>query len=284
MNKKSFILVNAAVLLFGFAGLFARWVSLPALGITFGRVFFSSIALGLYIRLSGGSFKVESRRDLTVLIVSGALLAVHWWSILKSIQLSTVAIGTITFSTFPFFVTFMEPLVLHEKPRAKNVIVALVILAGVIITIPSFSFENDIFRGVLVGMISPVSYSVITILNKGFTRSYSGTLISFYEQATAAAVLLPLALAAGIRPGVRDIGLLIVFGTLTTAFAHTLFINSLKDIPARLAGVCSSMETVYGILFAMILLGEAPSLREILGGAVIMAAVIFAQLTETGEA
>ncbi|MBQ1384013.1 MAG: EamA family transporter, partial [Firmicutes bacterium] len=68
MNKKSFILVNAAVLLFGFAGLFARWVSLPALGITFGRVFFSSIALGLYIRLSGGSFKVESRRDLTVLI------------------------------------------------------------------------------------------------------------------------------------------------------------------------------------------------------------------------
>ena len=45
MNKRSLIYLNIAVLLFGLAGLFAKWIDLPSLGITFGRVFFSSLSL-----------------------------------------------------------------------------------------------------------------------------------------------------------------------------------------------------------------------------------------------
>ncbi|MBR0140319.1 MAG: DMT family transporter [Firmicutes bacterium] len=284
MNKRAFILVNTAVMLFGFAGLFSRWIDMPALGITFGRVFFSSLSLGLYMLATGRSFRVESRKDLAILLVSGVLLAAHWWSILKAIQISTVAVGTITFSTFPFFVTFLEPLFFRQKLKAKNLIVALVIVAGVFITIPEFSLENSIFRGVAAGMVSPLAYSLITVLNKDLAPRYSGTLMSFYQQLAASAVLLPAVLMAGIRFGLKDIALLVVFGSLTTALAHTLFINSLKDIPARLAGFCASMETVYGIVFAMIFLGEIPSVREALGAAVIFAAVLYAQLTEEKQA
>ncbi len=280
MNKRAFVLVNISVLLFGFAGLFGKWIDLPALGITFGRVFFSSIALGLFMLVTKQSFRVGSKKDLKLLLLSGVFLALHWWSIFVSIQLSTVAIGTITFSTFPMFVTFAEPLVNHERPKLRNVIIALIIFIGVLITIPEFSFENNMFKGVLIGMVSPIAYTVITMLNKGFSDNYSGTLISFYEQGTAALVLLPFVLTLGIHPTMHDIGLLLIFGTITTAFAHTLFISSLKYIPARLAGVCSSMETVYGILFAMLLLGEVPSLREVAGGAIILITVIYAQVKE----
>ena len=280
MNKRALLYVNIAVLLFGFAGLFGKWVDLPALGITFGRVFFSSIALGLFMLATGQSFRVQNKKHLKLLLLSGVFLAIHWWSIFVSIQLSTVAIGTITFSTFPMFVTFAEPLVRHQRPKPRNVLIAVIIFIGVLITIPEFSFGNNMFKGILIGMISPIAYTVITMLNKDFSDSYSGTLISFYEQGTAAIVLLPFVLAMGIHPTITDIGLLLVFGTITTAFAHTLFISSLKYIPARLAGVCSSMETVYGILFALLLLGEVPSVREVVGGAVILGAVIYAQLRE----
>ena len=98
-------------------------------------------------------------------------------------------------------------------------------------------------------------------------------MISFYEQASAAVILLPFVLKAGVKPTPTDLGLLLFLGVVTTAAAHTLFISSLKDIPARLAGVISSLETVYGILFAWLLLGEVPRLREIIGGTVIIAAV-----------
>ena len=49
MRKHAIMSVNIAVLLFGLAGLFAKWIHLPAICITFGRVLFSSVALGLYM-------------------------------------------------------------------------------------------------------------------------------------------------------------------------------------------------------------------------------------------
>lgn len=280
MNKRSLIYLNISVVLFGLAGLFGKWIELPSLGITFGRVFFSSLSLGLFMLFTHQSFKVKERKDLLLLIFGGAILAAHWWSIFESIKVSTVAIGTITFSTFPLFVTFIEPALEHRKPKASNVFIALIILIGVIITIPEFSFENRIFKGIMIGMISPVAYTVLTMMNKGFIQKYSSTFISFYEQGAAALFLLPLVLHMGIHPTMRDLALLLVFGTLTTAFAHTLFISCLKDVPARLAGVCSSMETVYAIIFALILLGEVPTVREIIGAVIILGAVIYAQLKE----
>jgi drug/metabolite transporter (DMT)-like permease len=71
--------------------------------------------------------------------------------------------------------------------------------------------------------------------------------------------------------------LLLFLGVITTALAHTLFIASLETLPAQLAGVCSSLETVYGIIFAFLFLREIPTVREIIGAVVIVGAVIIAQ-------
>ena len=279
MKKRAVIAVNLAVLLFGLAGLFAKWIRLPALSITFGRVLFSSAALGLYMLARKQSFRVPLRKDVLLLICAGAILALHWWSFLASIQLSTVAIGTITFSSFPLFVAFLEPLVFRQKLKKRNVLLAAVILIGVFITIPEFSFENNAFTGILVGLVSALSYAVLTLMNKTFAGKYSSTLTAFYEQLTAAVVLLPLVIrSGGFRPEGADLWLLLFLGIVTTAFAHTLFISCLKDLPAQLAGICSSMETVYGILFAFLFLGEIPALREIAGALIITAAVLLAQL------
>ena len=58
MKKRGILAVNLAVLLFGLAGLFAKWIRLPAIAITFGRVLFSSLALGLYLLLRRQSVRV----------------------------------------------------------------------------------------------------------------------------------------------------------------------------------------------------------------------------------
>lgn len=281
MKKKYILYLNVAVLLFGFAGLFGKWIHLPSLGITFGRVLISSVSLGLYMLLTKQSFAVDSRKDLLLLILGGAVLSLHWWAVFESIRISSVAIGCITFSTFPLFITFSEPVFSHEKLKWQNVILALIIMIGLIITVPEFSLDNHTFRGILIGMISPIAYTFLTIINKTFSIRYTGTKISFYEQGAAVLFLLPFVFGLHIHPTWKDFGLLIVFGTLTTAFAHTLFISCLKEVPARLAGVCSSMETVYGILFALLFLGEVPTVREVIGAAIILGAVIYAQIHES---
>ena len=284
MKNRGILYVNLAVLLFGLAGLFAKWISLPAICITFGRVFFSSAALALWIQFRKESFRISEKKDFFLFLAAGGILALHWWSFLASIQLSTVAIGTITFSSFPLFVTFLEPVLFHRRLRMKDILTALVILAGVAITIPAFSPENRMVRGIAVGMFSSLSYAVLTLMNKRFSGRYSGTLTAFYEQGFACLILAPLVLRMGfgshLAPSSSDLGLLVLLGVITTALAHTLFISSLKQIPAQLAGICSSMETVYGILFAMLFLQEIPSLRECLGAVIIVGCVIYAQASE----
>lgn len=278
MKGRALIQVNFAVFLFGTAGLFAKWLDLPAIAITLGRVVFSSLALGVFALVTRQSLRVKGR-DFFLLVLAGGLLAVHWWLFLLSIQLSTVAVGTITFSAFPLFVTFLEPVVFHEKLRVERVLAAVAILGGVLLTVPQFSLENRISAGIAVGLVSALAYSVLTLLNRSFMTRQTGTLTAFYEQANAAVLLvLPCLWMAPVVPTVSELGMLLFLGVVTTAVAHTLFITSLKVLPAQITGVVSSMESVYGILLAFLVLGETPSFREIAGAAVIIGVVVLSQL------
>lgn len=278
-NKSHILYLNIAVLLFGFAGLFAKWIHIPSLGITFGRVFFSSITLFIYLKVTKADIHIQNRKDFAMMLVSGAILAVHWWAFLASIQYSTVAIGTITTSSFPLFLTFLEPLAFKEKLETKRVVAAVFMLIGVLLTLPSLSFENTMLKGALLGILASFAYAIMCLLNRYFSRNYSGTVISFYEQAVAALVLLPFVLTSGIRPSGMDVALLLFLGIFTTALAHTLYISCLKKIPAQVAGVCSSMENVYSIGMAYLFLKEVPSVKSLFGAAIIILTSFLSQMS-----
>lgn len=278
MNRKqALISVNLAVFLFATAAPIAKGIHIPSIGITFGRVFFSSVTLLLFCLITRQSIRVKKMSHLALLLVCGLVLALHWWSFLESAQISTVAISTITFSTFPLFVTFLEPVVFHEKLCRANVITAIIVLIGVLITIPEFTLANQMSRGILVGMISSLAYAILTVLNRFLSGQYQSTVVSLYEQGTAALVLAPAILTMSLHPSGKELGMLLFLGIATTAMAHTIFINSLKHIPAGLAGIIASMESVYGIIIALAVLGEIPSVREITGAVIIIGAVVFAQ-------
>lgn len=279
-QKTSLIMINTAVLLFGMAGLFARMIDILAIGITFARVFFSSITLLIFSFITKQNIKIKNKKHLIILIVAGIVLAIHWWSFLYAIQISSVAIGTITFSSFPLFITFLEPLFFHEKLHIKDIFLCICILLGVLVTIPTFSLENQSFQGIIIGTISALSYALLTLMNRYFSNAYSSITISLYEQSSATLVLLPTLFIIKTVPTITEIGLLIFLGVVTTALAHTLFISSLKQIPAHIAGIISSLESVYSIILAIILFQEFPTIREILGATLIITTVIIAQLQD----
>ena len=280
--KQAVISVNIAVILFGLAGLFARWIRLPSILITFGRVLFSSAALGIFLLIRKQRLKME-RKDTVLALFAGIILSLHWWSFLESIKQSSVAVGTITFSSFPLFLVFLEPLVFHQRIEKRNVVLAIVILIGVLITMPEFSVDERAFRGAVIGLVSALSYAVLTVVNKIISEKIGSIPTAFIEQATASVILLPFVLRSEVRPTVNYIMLLLLLGVITTAVAHTLFISSLKILPAQIAGICSSLETVYGIIFAALFLGEIPSVREVIGAAVIIGAVMITQIRPAGS-
>lgn len=275
--KKDLILLHLAVMLFGLAGVISKFISLPAISVTFGRVFFSSIFLWILIKIKKENIRLI-KKDYLVVIIAGIILALHWYTFIKSIQTASVAIGTLTFSVFPLFVTFLEPLVFHESFNYKNILIALIMLVGVMITVPELSLNNHMTLGIVIGLISALSYACLCLFNRYLSKSYSSRVICFYEQATATVVLLPSLFLISISYTYLDLSILIFLGIVCTAIVHSIYISSLKHINVQLAGLISGMESVYSIILAFILLKQGLSLNEFVGGIVIISTSIYASI------
>lgn len=282
-QKKSLLSIHTAVLLFGLAGLFAKWVLLPAVMIVLGRVIFSSLSLFLLLRIKKVHIRLDTTKDYILMVTAGIVLAVHWTTFMQSIQTSTVAVGTLTFSTFPLFVTFLEPVLFHEKLKSSSVISAVVMLVGVLFIVPEFHLENAMTQGVIWGMAGSLSYAVLSLMNRLFMEKYTSSVTAFYEQATAAVVLLPALFI--LRPAVsgKDILVLILLGVVFTAFAHTMYIEGLKHVKVQTAGIISGLESVYGIIAAFLFLGEKPGIKELAGGMIILGAVFYSTRLSSRE-
>jgi len=281
-DKRSLVEIHVAVLLFGLAGLFAKLIPLPALEITFWRVLFATIALVAMILILKQSLALQSKIHYFYLVLLGALLAVHWAAFFQSIQVSSVAIGLLSYSTFPIFTTFLEPFVFKEKLRKIDVATAIVVLLGVALMIPSLELGNNVTQGVLWGVLSGAAFAVLSVVNKKYVSQYSSIVITFYQVAVATLLLLPLfLLQVQLQPWqfeARNIFLLAVLGVIFTAFSHMLFIKGMQRVKAQLASLIATLEPVYGIIFAALLLGEIPSIRTIGGAVLILGAIAYSMM------
>lgn len=268
------VAINVATLFFGLAGVLGKLSGLPAPTITLGRVVFAGIALGAVAAFTRRSVWPQSRRDLAILAFQGLILAAHWTAFFQSIAVSSVAIGLLSFSTFPLFTAALEPFLLHQRPRAIEVVAAVAILPGVFLLAGDLSLSSHTTQGVLWGSFAASSFALLSVINRGLTQRYPALTISLYQDGVATLALLPtLALfPVGQALTVRNLFILILLGVVCTALAHTLFIAGLKTVRAQFASLIASLEPVWGIGFALTLLHETPSGRTLLGGGLIVLA------------
>ena len=277
-RRNSLIELHVAVVLFGLAGLFGKWLTLSPFIIVLGRVFFASLVLGLILAAKKQSFKITPRKSYGVFLSLGVLLAVHWVCFFQSIQVSTVAVGLLSYSSFPLFTAFIEPLAFKERIIPRNVLFALLCVLGVFLIVPRFDLDNSIFIGVLWGLGAGFTFSILTTINRKLSRKYSYLHIAFYQDLMATLCLLPFVLILTPQINSRDLLLLVLLGVFCTALSHSLFIKGMKLVKAQTAAILSALEPVYGILLAAFLLREIPSLRTFAGGAVILGTALIVTL------
>ncbi len=270
--------IHIAVFLFGFAGLFGKFLSCSPLYIVLGRTFFASITLFVYARFFAKTVLFEfDKKEIFFFVLQGILLAVHWWSFFLSIQISSVAVGLITFSTFPLFVTFLEPIFFKEKLNRKDILIAVVVFIGILLVIPNFNFSNNITKGGFFGIISGFTFALLALANRRNAQISNAITIAFYQNLFATIFLvLPILAIQIVPPQFSDLPFLIFLGVFCTALAHTLFIKSLGFIRAQTASIIAGLEPVYGIVLAFFWLNEIPQTRTLIGGLIIIGTTVFA--------
>jgi drug/metabolite transporter (DMT)-like permease len=269
-QRSALVSLHAAVLLFGVAGLFGKWLALSPELIVLGRTAIASVALATLLRVlrepSGG---FEWR-----LAAGGAVLALHWIAFFRAVQMSSVAVGLLGFASFPLFVLIVEAIFLRRRLHLADWVTVALVTSGLLLLVPEFRIENRVVQGLCWGMLSGLMFALLTVGNRALVSRRSATGVALWQNACAAACLLPGFALDPVLPTPRDVALLIALGVVCTALAHTLFIRSMRVLSAHTASVIAALEPVYGIALAFALLGEAPGWRTLIGAALIVGAAL----------
>ncbi len=277
-KKNALIQMHIAAILFGISGIFGNLVVSDAFIISLGRSIFAILAmtlLSIHFRLIPWRTPLKS---LHMLVLSGILLAAHWVSFFHAIKVGNIAMATLGFACFPACVALFEMLFFKEKITLTEYGLLLCVSVGLIMVTPSFDLKNGGTIGLIWGVVSGILYGASVVVNRYNLKLTTGVQICWWQCTVVLIVLIPFSFNQIGSVPKMDWLWIACLGLLCTGLSYYLFISSLVAINAKTASIIIALEPVYAILGAWVLFHEIPTIRTIIGGLVIIAAVIWAGL------
>ena len=279
-HRNGVISIFLAVPFVALTGLFGKWITLPPILIVQWRTIFAFITILIFLKIFREKIFFKSFREFLWFFISGLILGAHWIAFFRAIQVSTVAIGLLSYVSYPLFTSVLEPIFFSDSKKNNNFFPTFFVLFGLVLIGTSQGNLDKIIsgyflEGVLWGILAGFGFAVLTLLNRSHVCDKSPLLLTFWQNGFAALILIPFSFSESYIVSQRDWILLLVLGVVCTVGGHSLLINGLRYIRAQLASLLiAGLEPVLAILFAFIFLGEIPNLRTIIGGVLILFATI----------
>lgn len=267
--------LHIGALMFGLTGVFGKLAAASPTVIVFGRAVFAVLALAMFARFASNSRWQKLRaQDGWRLLLGGLLLAGHWVSFFIAVKVAGVAVATLGFASFPAFTVLLEGLIFRERIRANEIWLVVLVSVGLVLVTPNFDLASGATTGLLWAVFSGLLFSLLSLTNRAGSAHVPPVQAALCQNVVVGLCLLPM--AAPQLSDVRPIDWLWIglLGVFCTGLAHSLFVASLAVIKARTAAVVFAMEPVYGIAMAWWLFDESPTLRMLLGGVVIITAIV----------
>ena len=262
MQKKSFeyLKLHVSVLLAGFTGLLAKLISLNEVMTVWYRMIFAFLIFCFMLFIMQKK-PVENFRDALKITGLGALLTIHLIFFFGSIKYATLSIGVVCYSLVGFFTVLFEPLILKIKFSFLELFYSVIAVLGIWLI---FNFDTGYRFGIILGVISAFLFALYTLLNKVVQKDKSSRSMLFYELLGGAlfmTVFVPFYMHGTHLQHIMPIGYdwlwLFILAFFCTVLMYLIHISILKSLSAFTVSLAGNLEPVYGILLAIIFLGEA---------------------------
>ena len=270
---KNLVQLNFAVLIISTSGTLGRYIDLSVPVIIFLRAFIGGFFLYIFCKWKKLSFKINVK-DYKTIFFSGLLMGMHWITYFISLKLSSVAIGMLSVFTYPIITSFLEPIMLSSKFKKSNLLLGLMVLIGIYFLAPEISMKNDQFIAVGFGVISALCYSIRNIYMKAKSSEYEASILMVYQLIIVSVLLSPVFYFYDVKGLGASLPAILILALLTTAIGHTFFVQSFRNFTISGASIISGVQPIYGIIIGMIVLGEYPGVKTIIGGAIILGTVL----------
>lgn len=284
MNATARARLNVALsmAIFGTLPLFVRQVHASSAMIALLRAAIALVALAsAYLLCGGRGLRVESKREL-LLLASGAAMGVNWILLFEAYNYVSVQIATLLYYFAPVIVAVAGAALFHERMGAKRGLCFVGAAAGLLLTIGPDVFSGSIRpAGVACGLGAAILYATVILLNTQI-RSVGGVERTILQFAAATAVLaVYVALSEGVhleRISGREWILFFVLGLIHTALAFSMYFSGLARLSGQEAAFLGYIDPMVAILAGCLILREPTTAVQLLGGAMILAFTLIAQL------
>jgi drug/metabolite transporter (DMT)-like permease len=210
---------------------------------------------------------------------AGDLAVWHW-----SIVLTSVANATLLANLAPIFVTLAAWLLFSRRPARSFLLALGVALAGVLLLIgPDFGAAGYAWLGNLLGVVTAMFYAAYQ-LTVNRARAHVGTArIMAVSSAITAVFLAPLVAVSGetwLPATATGWAKLVGLALVAQVAGQSLIAYALAHLSATFASVGLLLQPVVAAVLAWVLLGEALSLWQLAGGALVLVGIAGARHAE----
>ena len=262
------LFVFAAAVLWSTGGLFIKSTSLDAFELTFWRSLLAAITVMIFTRREGYGF---NRVTLLASVLYAALLLLFVFAT----KLTTAANAIFLQYTAPVYVLLLEPILFKEKFRLRDISVIAACVIGMSLFFVGKLRPQD-YDGNLAALASGVCFACyFLLLRHPQSRLVNKASSVIYGNWLLALMCAPAGLKAARTMSAQDAGIVLYLGVVQIGIAYTLFTSGMARGARSIdAGIVGYIEPVLNPLWVFIFLREQPSSWALLGGSIIILAVI----------
>jgi drug/metabolite transporter, DME family len=268
------LFVFAAAFLWSTGGLFIKWTTLAGLELSFWRSFFAIFTVAFFTRHEGFGLN-------RITAVASVLYAVLLILFVMATKTTTAANAIFLQYTAPVYLLILEPIIYKEKFRSRDLVTVLVCLGGMGLFFVGQLRPQDITGNVL-ALASGFCFALyFLLLRHPRAREVNRASSVIYGNTLAVLMTAPWGIAAISSLTAHDLIGVAYLGVIQLGVSYTLFtVGMSRGVRSLDAGIICYVEPVLNPVWVFFILGERPSSWAILGGSIIIVAVVCHMLVD----
>jgi len=243
--------------------------------ILFWRQIFLAITVALYLLISykKNFFKSFYNSGLPGFI-AGLVLSIGFAAYVFSMYTTTVANTNFIITTETIFLAIFGYFFLKEKINLITFISIIVGMLGVLLILgSSLSIQSSSqFFGNIVAFIMPISFAVLIVIVRKYPKV---DMVPAQFIAGVFAALIGYLIAGKLSVSSHDLFLGFLAGTFQIGFGFIMITIGSQTTPAAVVGILMLTEAVFGPVWAWLFINEIPPISVIIGGSIIISAILF---------
>ena len=272
-HRKGIALMVGATLCWATAGILVRNMEvIDGWKITFWRSFFMTAFMLVVLAFQhGGQLPQRIRAMGWPGMVSGTLFAGMMISFILALSLTTVANTLVVGSISPFVAALCGYLFLGEKVAPRTWLAMIAAIGGIVVMFFD-ALQGGGWAGNLIALCIPIGFGANVVILRKHRASID--MIPAVLLAGIFSTLIALPFALPLPVSAADLGLISVMGVLQLAIGLLLMMAAVPYLASAEIGLLSILEIVFGSLSVWIFIGERPSDTALIGGGMVLAALV----------